>query len=314
MKTIRISKKATARDYARAAASASPVIGNRDHIAPVVAGVASFAPKIVKGISKVVDAVKSLKKGKYEGYDLPFKLLAGIEALRSKGYTLEQILTNENLFAAANWLETKTEDYRTSTVQANARKDIDTILSNPAKYNLSTPIPSPAGSPYTYSVISNEENQVLYNQIVELANALESGLKQTEQVANEIKPLDKVMTNAILDAGKVPPATTLEKLEVFNDLIVAPATGGQPASGAGAEALEDAAIAFIGSLMEKKKAGETLPGIYDKIATGGIAVEEKLAGVARTRVEANIGAFITSNPLLVFGALLLLAALIFKKR
>src|SRR5690606_13340243 len=143
-----------ARDYARAAASASPVIGNRDHIAPVVAGVASIAPKIVKGISKAVDAVKSLKKGKYEGYDLPFKLLAGIEALRSKGYTLEQILTNENLFAAANWLETKTEDYRTSTVQANARKDIDTILSNPAKYNLSTPIPSPASSPYSYSVIS----------------------------------------------------------------------------------------------------------------------------------------------------------------
>jgi hypothetical protein len=313
MKTIRISKKATARDYARAAASASPVISNRDHIAPVVAGI-GFAPKLVQGISKVVDAVKSLKKGKYEGYNLPFKLLAGIEALRSKGYTLEQILTNENLFAAANWLETKTEDYRTSTVQANARKDIDTILSNPAKYNLSTPIPSPAGSAYTYQVLSNEQNAVLYDELVQLASALENGLKQTQQVTEEIKPLEKVMTTAILEAGQVPPESTLEKLEVFNDLIVAPATGSQPASGAGADALADAAIAFIGSLMEKKKAGETLPGIYDKIATGGIKTEEKIASAARSRVEANIGAFITSNPLLVFGALLLLAALIFKKR
>jgi hypothetical protein len=318
MKVIKISRKPTVRDYAIAAARSSEVISNRNanHIAPVIAGVASLAPKAVQGIKKVVDAVKSLKKGKYEGYNLPFKLLAGIEALRSRGYTLTQILTNETLWKIADHLETKTADYQTSTVQNAARKDIDLMLSNPAKYYGQPP--SPEGPTYNYRVLTNDENLQLYNELIAISDSLGEQIsltqKENSEVAKEIAPLIKTIDNAILDTGKIPPETVQEKLQVFNDAIVSPATGTPPSSSAGTSALADAAIAFIGSLMEKKKSGEQLPGVYDKIATAGIEVENKIEGKVRSTVEGNIGEFVTKNAVLIGFAVLLLILAVIKRK
>src|SRR3546814_15230359 len=87
------------------------------------------------------------------------------------------------------------------------------------------------------------------------------------------------------------PYTTLfrsefSEQEQFVNEIVGPATG-QEFSGAGKEAIENAAIEFIATLVEKKRNGEVLPPLYDKIAGGAMKVEEK--------VEQNVKASIADR-------------------
>lgn len=267
-KVIKIQRKATARDYARAAAQHSDIIGNH------------FDPAKLSAIALEIGIKNKVVKG-YPGYKSSNKLLPGPVA-----GIINDVMTYPGL---------------NDTERAAILKEFG------LKPTKETGV-AKAGAAIM-GVAAAATGASIVKEVVGGNN------KNKTQVADEIKPLEPVIEKAIQDVGKIPPKTLEEKLEVFNDAIVQPATGGIVANkSAGMEALGDAAVSFIGSLMDKKKNGEELPGIYDKIAEGGLKVEDKIRKGVQANVEANIGAFVTKNPLVIFGAVGLLLVLVFKKK
>lgn len=148
----------------------------------------------------------------------------------------------------------------------------------------------------------------------ELYGAAQSATVANTPKANEVaKPLENVMNNAIRNGGAIPPRGDMNAtLEEFNNTVMQPAGAGVN-SNAGSEALGNAAIEFIATLMDKKKNGEMLPPIYDQIASNGLRVQEKVEAKVRTGIQGNIGSFVTDNIILIGLALIILIIAMNKK-
>lgn len=128
-----------------------------------------------------------------------------------------------------------------------------------------------------------------------------------------IKPLTSALDIGLIGTGITPPSSTADKTKQFVEQVVGPATQ-KDFGGVTAEALENAAIDFVGTLIQKKKNGEQLPGVYDKIASAGIKVEQKLQSKGRDIVEAKVGDFVISNAVIIGGVILLLIFFVFKSK
>lgn len=121
-----------------------------------------------------------------------------------------------------------------------------------------------------------------------------------------IKPLGGVMGAAVGgSSGSVATDT-----KTFVEQVVAPATG-KDYTGVADEVLENAAIDFMATLIEKKRNGETLPPLYDKIASGAMKVENTVKQKVKTAAAGSIGTFAMENPLIVGGVILFIGYVLF---
>lgn len=126
---------------------------------------------------------------------------------------------------------------------------------------------------------------------------------------NQIKELDPAIDKALREIGAGVPNDQHDKLQLFADKIVGPGTATN-LSGQGSEALSNAAIEFIATLADKKRAGETLPPIYDKIAGAALRTQDKLESKVRQGAEQKIGGFVMSNGAMIGIAAALLLVMV----
>ncbi len=299
MKVIRINRKATAHDYARVAAKMSSVInGNLDHAvgSDVASGAATGAAlgTIIPGIGNVVGGI-----------------IGGAGGL-VKGATSSDIASgkiNKKLFY-------KIRD-SFFVMAENIGKPVNEISGNPFsqvshRVIKDSPIKNYKNELTILAQLVNTYYPELYESFIAILPT--GGVAQTTTPTSTqvTAPLKPAMDQAIRESGGMSNGTVSDTNEQFVERVVTPATG-KDYSGAGKEAVGNAAIEFIASLCEKKRAGETLPPIYDKLATNCLKVEEKIERKVKQKVEGNIGAFVTDNPILIFGGLALLLILVMKK-
>lgn len=287
MKIIRINRKATATDYARAAAKSSAVInGGYNHIsfegAAKGAGTGAALGTIVPGVGNVVGGIIGAVGGLFAGGDKKDKM------------NQKQFYQKRDAF------------YKTAE-------------------SLGKPVGSLPGNPFTQFAHATIKDSPLKNYMKEwkafeqmvaiyypelVGGSVQSGQPTAPEVA---QPLNKTMQDAIRGAGGMPPGGGIVPvMEEFNSRVMQPAGAGVSA-GAGSEALGNAAIEFISTLMDKKKNGETLPPVYDQIASGGLRVQENVENKVRAGVQGNIGEFVTENIMVIGLAIIILIFAISKK-
>lgn len=97
----------------------------------------------------------------------------------------------------------------------------------------------------------------------------------------------KAIETGLLEAGVVPSGDIDNDTKIFAEQVAG-------TSGNGA-ALEDAVLAFLGSLAAKKKSGEQLPPAFDKIAGIAINMEGKVRHAVNDNVTFSIGEFVRKN-------------------
>lgn len=288
MKIIKTYRKATVHDYARAAAKSSRVInGGWDNAISIEgaakgAGTGATLGTIIPGVGNVAGGIIGAIGGLFSG--------------KASKITREEYLKKRDIFfkTVADLGKPVTSIPGTPFAQfgrhrGKAFKSYDAMLA--ALYQTA---------------------EIYYPELTGLTPATGENPPIEEVVA----PLTKVMENAIRDTGSMPDKETMGGLlKQFNETVVDPATGKDSTStSTGKEALGNAAIEFISTLCEKKRNGETLPPIYDKIAEGCMRVQEKIENKVKSGIQGDIGAFVTDNVLLIgIAAMLLLFAIMSKK-
>lgn len=284
MKVIRINRKATATDYARAAAKMSDVIsGDLNHAigADIGSGAATGAAlgTVVPGIGNVVGGIIGAAGGLVKG------------------------LTSSDIKAGKI---NKRDFYKLR----------DAFFVQAEKIN--KPVGSIPGDPFaqfSHSVIKDSPFKNYANELIAFQAMTKKYYPELQDngTTKVIAPLKKTMDVAIRETGGMPNGSVTESTEQFVERVVAPATG-KDYSGAGREAIANAAIEYISTLANKKREGESLPPTLDKIAGGAMKVEAGLERKVTQQVQGNIGAFVTNNPLLIFGVLALLLFAVMRRK
>lgn len=141
--------------------------------------------------------------------------------------------------------------------------------------------------PNSYKPTFQEKNKVVSQNAINenqgkggrlqatIARIKGKGEVESENV-KKLKPLASVMTEGLQAAGHIAPKGVASLADEFYAKIVAPATANDYDSDHLDDSITDAILDFVVVLQQKKINGETLPTVYEKIASGTMAVQEKL--------------------------------------
>ncbi len=108
---------------------------------------------------------------------------------------------------------------------------------------------------------------------------------------NDIKPLQGVLTKALVSVGIKPPTDLLSIAQSFSENVIGTNPSGTPA-------LVNAIVGYVNEQVGALKSGQTLGETQKIVATGGIKVTSGLT------IQKKISDFATNNPLITIGVVL----------
>lgn len=142
-----------------------------------------------------------------------------------------------------------------------------------------------------------------------------------------LEPFRNLMNETLQSKGIHPPSDIADLTQLFYNTFVAKTGSGVEPMNFDTmlpgdvyhadEAVLNAVVTYVKTLIDKKQSGQTLPKVQDRIATAGISVQNKLTDEAKKEVEARVGETVVGNTktiLIVIAAVVVVVLFIaFKK-